>query len=162
RTSVREGAKSIKCLYRRDENTMPGSKKEVVNAKEEGVEFVFNVSPTKIISSKGVATGVELIKTELDFTTSKRGNLINVAGSEYVENADVIIYALGFDQELPTFIKESGLELDKWNGIKTNENYQTSNPKIFAGGDAVRGADLAVTATADGRNAALKIVELLK
>ena len=97
RTSVREGAKSIKCLYRRDENTMPGSKKEVVNAKEEGVEFVFNVSPTKIISSKGVATGVELIKTKLDFTTSKRGNLINVAGSEYVENADVIIYTLGFD-----------------------------------------------------------------
>lgn len=162
RTSVREGAKSVKCLYRRDENTMPGSKKEVVNAKEEGVEFVFNVSPTKIISSKGVATGVELIKTELDFSTSKRGNLINVAGSEYVENADVIIYALGFDQELPTFIKESGLELDKWNSIKTNENYQTSNPKIFSGGDAVRGADLAVTATADGRNAALKIVELLQ
>ncbi|QOG11517.1 glutamate synthase subunit beta [Arcobacter sp. FWKO B] len=162
RTSVREGAKSVKCLYRRDENTMPGSKKEVVNAKEEGVEFVFNVSPTKIILENGFATGVELVKTELDFSTSKRGTLQNIAGSEYIENADIIIYALGFDQEVPSFIKESGIELDKWNGIKTNENYQSSNPKIFAGGDVVRGADLAVTATADGRNAAFKIIEFLK
>lgn len=162
RTSIREGAKSVKCLYRRDENTMPGSKKEVVNAKEEGVEFVFNVAPTKIISDGTKALAVELIKTELDFSSSKRGNLINIAGSEYSQEADVIIYALGFDQELPDFIKNSNLELDKWNGIKTNENYQTSNPKIFAGGDAVRGADLAVRATADGRNAAFEMVKMLK
>jgi glutamate synthase (NADPH) small chain len=161
RSSVREGAKTVKCLYRRDEASMPGSKKEVVNAKEEGVEFVFNVAPTKIMTHDDLATGIELIKTEQDTTSGKRGSLVNVKGSEYIEDADIIIYALGFDQEVPEFIKNSSIELDKWNGIKTNEKYQTSNPKIYAGGDAVRGADLAVTATADGRNAAFEIVKFL-
>jgi glutamate synthase (NADPH/NADH) small chain len=161
RSSVREGAKTVKCLYRRDEASMPGSKKEVVNAKEEGVEFVFNVAPTKIMTHDDLATGIELIKTEQDTTSGKRGSLVNIKGSEYIEDADIIIYALGFDQEVPEFIKNSSIELDKWNGIKTNENYQTTNPKIYAGGDAVRGADLAVTATADGRNAAFEIVKFL-
>jgi len=155
RTSVREGAKSIKCLYRRDEKNMPGSKKEVQNAKEEGVSFVFNVSPLSID-----AQGVNLIKTAMSKPdASGRSSVIEVGGSEYSEPADIIILALGFDQEVPEFLKEANLELDIWQGIKTDETYKTSNPKIYAGGDSVRGADLAVRAAADGKIAAQNIIK---
>jgi len=158
RTSVREGAKSVKCLYRRDELNMPGSKKEVVNSKEEGVEFIFNVSPVSIDDK-----GITLIKTEMtEADNSGRQSVKNVAGSEYHEEADIIIFALGFEQEVPAFLKESSIDLDKWNGIITNDKYQTSNSKIFAGGDSVRGANLAVRAAADGKNAAEMIVESFK
>jgi glutamate synthase (NADPH/NADH) small chain len=158
RTSVREGAKSIKCLYRRDEANMPGSKKEVVNSKEEGVEFVFNVSPKSIEQN-----GVKVIKTQMsEADASGRQSVKEIEGSEYLEEADIIILALGFDQEVPSFLSEADLELDKWNGIKVNDHYQTSNSKIYAGGDGVRGADLAVTAAADGKCAAAAIIENLK
>ncbi len=158
RTSVREGAKSIKCLYRRDEANMPGSKKEVVNSKEEGVEFVFNVSPKSIEQN-----GVNVIRTEMsEPDASGRQSVKEIEGSEYLEEADIIIMALGFDQEVPSFLTDAALELDKWNGIKINDHYQTSNSKIYAGGDSVRGADLAVTAAADGKGAAAAIVKNLK
>jgi glutamate synthase (NADPH/NADH) small chain len=160
RTSVREQASSVKCLYRRDEANMPGSKKEVANAKEEGVEFVFNVSPKSIITNGTTATAVELLTTSLSQPDeSGRQKVVINEGSQYLEDADVIIYALGFDPEVPNFIKDANLKLDKWNGIVVDENYQTSNPKIYSGGDSVRGADLAVTAAFDGREAAKKIVE---
>ena len=158
RTSVRENAKSVKCLYRRDEANMPGSKKEVINSKEEGVEFVFNVSP-KAITKEGVILE-KTVMSEADESGRQKVNIIK--DSEYLEEADVVILALGFDQELPEFIKQSGLELDRWNGIVVNEKHQTSNPKIYAGGDSVRGANLAVTATADGKNAAKYIIENFK
>ena len=158
RTSVREGATSVKCLYRRDELNMPGSKKEVVNSKEEGVEFVFNVSPKSITTE-----GVNLLETTMsEADESGRESVKIVENSDYLEVADVIILALGFDQELPQFIKDTSLELDKWNGIKVNEKYQSSNSKIYSGGDSVRGADLAVTAAADGKMAAKAIVESFK
>ena len=158
RTSVREGAASVKCLYRRDEANMPGSKKEVVNSKEEGVDFIFNVSPKSIESN-----GVNVIKTEMSAPDSTgRQSVKEIAGSEYLEEADIIIMALGFDQEVPAFLSEANLELDKWNGIKTNDKKQTSNTKIYAGGDGVRGADLAVTAAADGKAAAKAMVESFK
>ena len=158
RTSVREGAKEVKCLYRRDEINMPGSKKEVVNAKEEGVEFIFNVSPVAIKTD-----GVEVIKTQMsEPDASGRQSVKEIDGSNYIENADIIILALGFDQELPEFIKNANLDLDRWNGLKVNDNHQTSNPKIYAGGDSVRGADLAVTAAADGKGAAKAIIESFK
>jgi glutamate synthase (NADPH/NADH) small chain len=158
RTSVREGAASVKCLYRRDEANMPGSKKEVINSKEEGVEFIFNVSPKSIDTN-----GVNVIKTEMsEPDASGRQSVKEIEGSEYLESADIIIMALGFDQEVPSFLSDANLELDKWNGIKTNENKQTSNKKIYAGGDSVRGADLAVTAAADGKAAAKAIVESFK
>ncbi len=150
RTSVREGANSVKCLYRRDEANMPGSKKEVQNAKEEGVEFVFNVSPLSIDSN-----GVNLVKTEMSQPDeSGRCSVVEVSGSEFIENADIVILALGFEQELPDFLKKANLELDKWNGIKVDAVSKTSNPKVYAGGDSVRGADLAVRAAADGKLAA--------
>jgi glutamate synthase (NADPH/NADH) small chain len=158
RTSVREGAKSVKCLYRRDEANMPGSKKEVVNSKEEGVDFIFNVSPKSID-----ANGVCVLKTEMtEPDETGRQSVKIIDGSEYTEEADIIIMALGFDQEVPAFLTQANLELDKWNGIKTNENFQSSNEKIYAGGDGVRGADLAVRAAADGKGAAKAIVESFK
>ena len=158
RTSIREGASSVKCLYRRDEVNMPGSKKEVINSKEEGIEFVFNVSPKSIDKD-----GVNLVKTIMSNPDkSGRQNIQEVNGSEYKESADIIILALGFDQELPQFIKDSNLKLDNWNGIETNDKHQTSNINIFSGGDSVRGANLAVRAAADGKNAALSIIEQLK
>ncbi|MEA3314766.1 MAG: glutamate synthase subunit beta [Campylobacterota bacterium] len=159
RTSVREGATSVKCLYRRDEINMPGSKKEVINSKEEGVEFIFNVSPQSIEKD-----GVNLLKTVMskaDVATGRQSVEI-IENSNYKEDADIIILALGFNQELPNFIKDNNFELDKWDGIKVNNNNQTSNIKIYAGGDSVRGAHLAVTAAADGKNAAKAIIESFK
>jgi len=159
RSAVREGAKEVKCLYRRDEINMPGSKKEVLNAKEEGVEFVFNVAPKAIITNSGIlATALKLQKTQLSQPDiNGRQKLSMIENSEYIQEVDIIIYALGFDQELPAFIKN--INLDKWNGIKVNESFQTSNSKVYAGGDGVRGADLAVRAAADGKAAAKAIVE---
>jgi glutamate synthase (NADPH/NADH) small chain len=158
RTSVREGASDVKCLYRRDEANMPGSKKEVDNSKEEGVEFVFNVSPVSINES-----GVLLEKTELTTPDeSGRQKVQIIPNSSYLQEADIIILALGFDQELPQFIKDSKLELDKWQGIKVNDDYSTSIKNIYSGGDSVRGADLAVTATLDGREAAKTIIASFK
>jgi len=155
RTSVREGAKSVKCLYRRDEANMPGSKKEVVNSKEEGVEFVFNVSPEAITTD-----GVVLSKTTMTQPDeSGRQSVQIVENSQYTEEADIVILALGFEQELPQFIQDLGLELDSWNGIKVDENSLTSNPKVYAGGDSVRGANLAVRAAADGKAAAKAMIE---
>jgi glutamate synthase (NADPH/NADH) small chain len=92
---------------------------------------------------------------------SGRSSIVNVAGSEYSEVADIIILALGFEQELPTFLQAANIELDRWNGMKVNEKSQTSNPKIYAGGDGVRGADLAVRAAADGKLAAENIIRVL-
>ena len=163
RTAVREGATSVKCLYRRDEKSMPGSKKEVFNAKEEGVEFVFNVAPKSFITNSGILiTGIELEKTQLTpLDENGKQKLEIIKDSSYIEEADVVILALGFEQETPQFIKDLNLGLDKWNGIIVDENHKTSNPKIYAGGDGVRGADLAVRAAADGKSAAKAIISIL-
>jgi len=161
RTSVREKAKSVKCLYRRDEANMPGSKKEVVNAKEEGVEYVFNVSPKSIVVEDGKASGVELLTTSMsDPDASGRQKVVINDGSEYVEEADVVIMALGFSPEVPSFLKDLNVDTNSWGGIETS-SYQTSNAKVYAGGDCQRGAHLAVTAAADGREAAKTIVKAL-
>ncbi len=161
RSSIREKAKSVKCLYRRDEINMPGSKKEVINSKEEGVEFVFNVSPNKIISLNGQATSIELLKTGLsEPDESGRQRVKIIENSEYKEEADVIIFALGFSPEAPEFLKELNVKINSWGGIDTI-NYQTSNKKVYAGGDCQRGAHLAVTAAVDGREAAKEILKQL-
>ena len=158
RTSVREGAKEVKCLYRRDEANMPGSKKEVVNSKEEGVEFVFNVSPLSIVEN-----GIMMQKTALSTPDENgRQSVKIIDNSEYLEDADIIIMALGFDAEAPSFLGEANIKLDKWNGLKIDDNFQTSNEKVYSGGDSVRGADLAVRAAADGKNAAIQISRKLQ
>ncbi|RXJ55291.1 glutamate synthase subunit beta [Candidatus Marinarcus aquaticus] len=161
RSSVREGAASVKCLYRRDESNMPGSKKEVVNSKEEGVEFMFNVSPKAIKVEKGQVVGVELLRTAMsEPDESGRQRVEVIKDSDFIEDADVVILALGFSPEVPAFLAEAKVETNAWGGIVTN-NFKTSNPKIYAGGDCQRGAHLAVTAAADGRDAAAEIVKQL-
>ena len=160
RTSVREGAETVKCLYRRDEKNMPGSKKEVVNAKEEGVEFVFNVSPKSIKTSNGLATGVELLETMMsEPDASGRQKVVIKDGSEFVEEADVVILALGFSPEVRAFLTELNVETNSWGGVVIDSSYKTSNKKVYAGGDCRRGAHLAVTAAVDGREAAKAIVK---
>ena len=162
RTSVREGAETVKCLYRRDEANMPGSKKEVVNAKEEGVEFVFNVSPKSIKVENDLGVAVELLETSMSQADSSgRQKVVINEGSEYLEEADVIILALGFSPEVPAFLKDLNIETNSWGAVVIDSKFKTSNKKVYAGGDCQRGAHLAVTAATDGREAARAITKEL-
>lgn len=163
RTAKREGAKSVTCLYRRDEKNMPGSKKEYKNAMEEGVEFNFLTSPKEIILDDGKAIAVEAVKMTLGAKDeSGRQRAEEQKGSEHRVNADVVIMALGFDTEVPSFLAENGIEINKWGEIIVDEDtHETSTSGIYAGGDCYRGADLVVTATYDGREAARSITKSL-
>ncbi|RLM27570.1 glutamate synthase [Brenneria alni] len=168
RTSVRQGATHVTCAYRRDEENMPGSKREVKNAREEGVEFKFNLQPLSIeINGAGKVCGVRMARTELgapDANGRRRPEIVE--GSEHVLEADAVIMAFGFRPHKMAWLAEHGVELDSQGRIIAPENsnnaFQTSNPKIFAGGDAVRGSDLVVTAIAEGRKAAEGIVDFLE
>ncbi|MGE4418954.1 MAG: glutamate synthase subunit beta [Sulfurimonas sp.] len=164
RTAKREGAKSVTCLYRRDAHNMPGSQKEYKNAMEEGVDFTFFVSPKEIIlNDKGLAVGIEVIKTTLGAKDeSGRQKMEEIKGSEFRVNADVVIMSLGFDPEVPSFLAENGISTNKWGGIIINEDtHETTTAGVYAGGDCYRGADLVVTAAYDGREAARSIVKSL-
>ena len=153
RTSLREKARSTRCLYRRDADSMPGSKKEYLNAKEEGIDFDFFVSPTEILTdSENRIIGINMIKTEL-----VDGKLKNITGSEFIVDCDIVIFALGFKPIEYDFLKSNNIKLDKWKSISIDKNYETSKSNVFAGGDCVRGADLVVTATFDGRESAKAI-----
>ena len=160
RTAKREGAKSVTCLYRRDELNMPGSKKEYKNAMEEGVDFTFLASPKEIIlDESGKAIAVEIVRTTLGAKDeSGRQRMEEVKGSETRVNADVVIMSLGFDPVVPPFLAENGIETNSWGGIVINEEtHETTTSGIYAGGDCFRGADLVVTAAYDGREAARSI-----
>ena len=161
RTSIREGALSVKCLYRRDEENMPGSKKEYKNALEEGAEFIFNASPFKIlVNEKQEAKAIQMQKTQLTQKDSLgRRSVQIIPNSEFSVDADVIIFALGFDPQTPSFLEENGIKTNEWGGIVTNDEYQTSNEKVFCGGDCYRGSDLVVTAAYDGKEAAKVIID---
>jgi len=163
RTAKREGAKSVTCLYRRDEKNMPGSKKEYKNAMEEGVEFNFLTSPKQIILEDEKAIAVEAVKMTLGAKDeSGRQKVEEQKGSEHRVNADIVIMALGFDTEVPSFLAENGIEINKWGEIIVDEEtHETSTSGIYAGGDCYRGADLVVTAAYDGREAARSIVKSL-
>ena len=164
RTAKREGAKSVTCLYRRDEKNMPGSKKEYKNAMEEGVDFNFLVSPKEIIlNESGEAIAVEVIKTTLGAKDeSGRQRMEEIKGSETRVNADIVIMSLGFDPVVPPFLAENGIETNSWGGIIIDEEtHETTTSGIYAGGDCYRGADLVVTAAYDGREAARSIVDSL-
>jgi len=164
RTAKREGAKSVTCLYRRDEKNMPGSKKEYKNAMEEGVDFSFLVSPKEIIlNESGDAIAVEVIKTTLGAKDEDgRQRMEELKGSETRVNADVVIMSLGFDPVVPSFLAENGIETNSWGGIIIDEEtHETTTAGIYAGGDCYRGADLVVTAAYDGREAARSIVDSL-
>ncbi|WP_159566376.1 formate-dependent uric acid utilization protein AegA [Budvicia diplopodorum] len=167
RTSVRQGAIAVTCAYRRDEANMPGSKKEVNNAREEGVEFMFNVQPVCLeLDESGLVCGVKLVRTEMgEPDVAGRRRPVVVKGSEFVLAADAVVMAFGFRPHAMPWLTDVGVNLDSYGVIVAPHlnHYacQTSNPKIFAGGDVVRGADLVVTAIADGRKAAESIVQYL-
>jgi glutamate synthase (NADPH/NADH) small chain len=166
RTAVRQGAREVSCLYRRDRENMPGSQNEVNNAIEEGVQFKFNVQPLEIVVAKGVATGVNIIETRLGpADAGGRRQPQPIAGSEKTIEADAVIVAFGFQASPEPWFADYDIKTNEWGLVEAGENtslpFQTSNPKIFAAGDMVRGADLVVTAIADARQAAEGIVEYL-
>ncbi|MCV6607218.1 MAG: glutamate synthase subunit beta [Campylobacterales bacterium] len=152
RTAVREGAKTVTCVYRRDEASMPGSKKEFKNAKDEGVEFLFHKAPKEAKLDKGVLV---LEDTEIVEADGRKKVQI-IQGSESEFETDIVIMALGFNNHETPYLD---LDKSKWNEIVVDDKLQTSKSKIYAGGDCIRGADLAVTAARDGRSAALNIIE---
>ncbi len=161
RTSLREGARKVSCLYRRDAHNMPGSRKEYLNAKEEGVEFEFFVSPRQILKNENnEVIGIETVKTRLgEPDGSGRQRVEEIPGSEFTVEADIVIYALGFDNVDYPFLASNGIETGKWGEIVVDENLQTTRAGVYAGGDCHRGADLVVTAAYDGREAARAIVD---
>ena len=164
RTSVRQNAKSVKCLYRRDRENMPGSAREVANAIEEGVEFIWLTSPKKFIGEKEV-TEVEVNKMKLgEPDSSGRRSPIKESGSEYKIPADLVIKSLGFDPEnIPKLFNAEELAISKWGTIKIDlKTMQTNLNGVFAAGDIVRGASLVVWAIRDGRDAAVQIEKYLK
>ena len=163
RTAIRQGAKSVTCLYRRDEENMPGSKREVQNAKEECVDFKFNIQPIDIIGSDTVE-GVKIVNTHLgEPDQNGRRVPVPVQGSERIYKADAVIVAFGFRASPADWFKDFEIETKK-NGLvlaeeKQEFKFQTTNNKIFSGGDMVRGSDLVVTAIWEGREAAKSIIK---
>ncbi|WP_299002585.1 FAD-dependent oxidoreductase [uncultured Shewanella sp.] len=166
RTAIRQQAQSVSCLYRRDEANMPGSRKEVQNAKEEGVKFIFNQQPIAIKTHNEQVVGIECITTKMSNSDCRdRQVAIPIENSEHVFEADAIIIAFGFQPSPASWFNQHQIDIDEKGRVKatkTAENpFQTSNPKVFAGGDMVRGSDLVVTAIAEGRDAALGILNYL-
>ncbi len=165
RTSIRQGADSVACAYRRDEENMPGSRREVQNAKEEGVNFLYNRQPVEIIGENGVE-GVKVVSTRMgepDENGRRRPEVIE--GSEEVLPADVVLIAFGFRPSPAPWFADHDITVADWGGVVAPEaqeyKFQTSNPKVFAGGDMVRGSDLVVTAIWEGREAADGILDYL-
>lgn len=166
RTAVRQGATKVVCAYRRDEANMPGSKREVANAKEEGVHFLWNRQPVEIVGN-GKVEGVKVVTTELGPVDARgRRSPQVVAGSEEIIPADCVIVAFGFQPSPSPWFEQYGILVDERGRVKAPANskykHQTTNPKVFAGGDMVRGSDLVVTAVFEGRNAAEGILEYLE
>tara|TARA_Y100000996_G_scaffold385368_1_gene342677 strand:- start:1074 stop:2507 length:1434 start_codon:yes stop_codon:yes gene_type:complete len=164
RTSVRQKAKSVKCLYRRDKENMPGSAREVANAEEEGVEFIWLSNPKEF---KGTNKIDSIIVDKMELTDpdeSGRRKPVAKENSEFEIKADLVIKSLGFDPEdLPVLFQEPRLQVSRWGTIKTDfDTLETSIPGVFAAGDIVRGASLVVWAIKDGRDAAISIESYLK
>jgi glutamate synthase (NADPH/NADH) small chain len=160
RTAVRQGAVSVKCLYRRDRANMPGSQREVANAEEEGVDFVWLSAP-RGFTGGAVVDGVIVQRMRLGAPeVSGRQMPEVIEGADYVEPADLVIMALGFEpEEIPTLWGVPDLAVTRWGTIKSDfRTHQTSLPGVFAAGDIVRGASLVVWAIRDGREAAESIL----
>ena len=164
RTSIRQNAKSVKCLYRRDRENMPGSAREVFNAEEEGVEFVWLSSPKKFEGIDKVEN-ILIDKMKLgEPDESGRSKPVVENNSEFSLKADIVIKALGFDPEnLPYLFNETNLQITRWGTIKTDfDTMETNLPGVFAAGDIIRGASLVVWAIRDGREAAISIKNFLE
>jgi glutamate synthase (NADPH/NADH) small chain len=168
RTAVRQQAAHVICAYRRDAENMPGSRKEVQNAKEEGVHFEYNVQPLEILKDEaGQVRAVHCVRTELgppDEAGRRRPQAVEA--SEFEMDADVVVLAFGYQANPPAWLQQHDVALNDWDLVNAREDsncaMQTSNPKIFAGGDMVLGADLVVTAIAQGRKAADGILDYLE
>ena len=165
RTAIRQKAKSVTCLYRRDEKNMPGSRREVINSKEEGVQFEFNIQPIEIIGKDHVK-GVKTIQTKLgEPDQNGRRVPVPIQGSEEIYPADEVVIAFGFRANPAKWFKDFKIQTNKSGLVIAPERqelkFQTSNPKIFSGGDMVRGSDLVVTAIWEGREAAKSIIQFV-
>lgn len=165
RTAIRQGAKSVSCAYRRDEQNMPGSRREVRNSREEGVSFLFNQQPLEIVGS-GSVTGVKVIETRLgEPDAGGRRRPEPVPGTEQVLPADAVVIAFGFRPNPADWFADFNVETAPNGRVRVDTlggyPFQTTNPKVFAGGDMVRGSDLVVTAVHEGREAAKGIARFL-
>ncbi len=165
RTAIRQGAASVSCAYRRDRENMPGSRREVSNAEEEGVHFLWHRQPVRVLGAERVEA-VELQETRLGEPDERgRRRPEPVPGRRETVPADAVIVAFGFRPNPPAWLARFGVEADAGGRLvapaAARYPYQTANPRIFAGGDMVRGSDLVVSAVAEGRDAAVGVVELL-
>ncbi|MBC7801738.1 MAG: NAD(P)-dependent oxidoreductase [Gemmatimonadaceae bacterium] len=158
RTAVRQGATSVACLYRRDRANMPGSMREVKNAEEEGVQFVWLSAPEAFLGDTSV-TGVRVQRMRLGLADSSGRQAVEPAGTHLTIDADLVVKALGFDPEdLPGLWNEPALPISRWGTVKVDHRTQmTALPGVFAAGDIVRGASLVVWAIRDGRDAAARM-----
>jgi glutamate synthase (NADPH/NADH) small chain len=164
RTAIRQGAHSVKCLYRRDRGNMPGSQREVRNAEEEGVEFVWQSAPEALLGD-GHVTGLRSVKMHLGVADATgRQAPTAVDGSQFTLPADLVITALGFDPEdLPTLFGAADLAVTRWGTLAIDERSAMTNlAGVFAAGDIVRGASLVVWAIKDGRDAAAAIDQFVR
>jgi glutamate synthase (NADPH/NADH) small chain len=165
RTAVRQGAASVTCTYRRDEGNMPGSRRDYKNSKEEGVIFLFNRQPIEIVGADRVQ-GVKLVETRLG-PPDRRGRRVPepVPGTEETIAADAVIIAFGFLPSPADWFERQKIQLHGNGRVRVSaaprSRFQTTNPKVFAGGDMVRGSDLVVTAVFEGREAAQGILHYL-
>jgi glutamate synthase (NADPH) small chain len=165
RTAIRQGAQSVTCTYRRDEQNMPGSRRDYKNSKEEGVEFMFNCQPIEILGD-GHVTGVKVVETKLGPPGHRGRRLAEVVpGSEQIVPADAVVIAFGFLPSPPPWFETHEIALHGSGRVRVSATaerpFQTTNPKVFAGGDMVRGSDLVVTAVFEGREAARGILDYL-
>jgi glutamate synthase (NADPH/NADH) small chain len=165
RTAIRQGAESVTCTYRRDENNMPGSRRDYKNSKEEGCVFIFNSQPIEIVGD-GKVEGVRIVETRLG-APGPRGRRVAeiVPGTEQVIPCDAVVVAFGFQPSPPAWFADHGIALHPNRRVRVSGDsqtaFQTTNPRVFAGGDMVRGADLVVTAVFEGREAAKAILRQL-
>jgi glutamate synthase (NADPH/NADH) small chain len=165
RTALRQGAESVTCTYRRDEQNMPGSRRDYRNSREEGCSFLFNRQPVEIVG-RGRVEGVKVIETRLG-APDARGRRVpeSVPGSEQLLEADAVIVAFGFQPSPPAWFDDAGIKLHPNGRVRVSadprRSFQTTHEKVFAGGDMVRGSDLVVTAVFEGREAARGILHYL-
>ena len=162
RTAIRQGAESVKCLYRRDRANMPGSQREVQNAEEEGVEFVWLTAPKGFAGDPVTGVMVQQMRLGQPDASGRRSPEV-VEGADYVEEADLVVKALGFEPEaLPTLWNTPELEVTRWGTVKADfQTHETNLPGVYAVGDIQRGASLVVWAIRDGREAAEDILSKL-
>lgn len=156
RTARRLGASDVTCMYRRTEAEMLGRAEERKNAREEGVVFMYMTLPLRVVGENGRVTGVECQRSELgEPDESGRRRPMPIAGSEFIQPADAVVIAIGYNADPLVPQSTAGLKANRWALVEVDkETMRTSRPNVFAGGDNVNGADLVVTALADGRRAA--------